>query len=111
MTTATCTRLTAPLPPAAVAAMSSLELRLSGRTVPDALAREASSHVRVSPEIEEAVACYMAAAAVFDELYARPASTLSSAEFDAFRRSQQLVAETLGVLADAGMLHLIEVQS
>ncbi|MFF1709285.1 hypothetical protein [Streptomyces sp. NPDC058268] len=88
--------------------MSSLELRLADRTVTDALAREASSHVRVSPEIEEAVACYKAAAAVFDLLYDRPADTLSPAEFDAFRNAQQLVAEMLGVLADAGMLHLIE---
>lgn len=108
MATATPDHPTAPLPPAAIAAMSSLELRLADRTVTDALAREASSHIRVSPEVERAAAGYKAAAARYDELIVRPADTLSPAEFDAFQDSGQRMAETLGVLADAGMLHLIE---
>ncbi|WHM30248.1 hypothetical protein OH540_09455 [Streptomyces sp. BPPL-273] len=100
---------TAPLPPAAVEALARLECRLSGQSVADTLAHEAGSYVRVTPAVQRAVARYEAATARYDELIARPASTLSPAEFDAFGDAQQAIGEALGVLADAGQLHLIEV--
>lgn len=63
----------------------------------------------VSLEVAEAITRYEIATARYDELIARPASSLSPAEFDAFGDAQQTIAKSLGVLADAGMLHLIEV--
>jgi hypothetical protein len=62
-----------------------------------------------APEsVWKAVARYKANAARYDELSAKPAATLSGAEFDALASAQQGVFEQLGILADAGMLHLVE---
>ena len=58
-------------------------------------------------DLLRAVTRYETATARYDELIVRPASTLSPAEFDAVGEAQQTIAESLGVLADAGMLHLI----
>lgn len=75
----------------------------------DRLAHVASSYVRVAPEVQRAVTRYEVACARYDELIARPASSLSAAEFDAFQTAQQVIAESAGILADAGQLHLIGV--
>ena len=61
----------------------------------------------VSLEVAEALTRYEVATARYDELIVRPASALSPREFDAFGDAQQTIAKSLGVLADAGMLHLI----
>ena len=82
-------RSTAPLSPSAAAALANLERAF----LPLALVR--------------AVTRYETATARYDELIARPASTLSPAEFDAVGDAQQAIAESLGVLADAGRLDLI----
>ena len=54
-----------------------------------------------------AVTRYEVATVRYDELIARPASSLSPAEFNAVGEAQQTIAESLGVLADAGRLDLI----
>ena len=58
-------------------------------------------------DLLRAVTRYETATARYDELIARPASTLSPREFDAVGEAQQAIAESLGVLADAGRLDLI----
>jgi hypothetical protein len=55
----------------------------------------------------QAVTRYETAAARYDELVARPASTLSPAEFDAVGDAQQTLTEAFGVLAGADRLDLI----
>jgi hypothetical protein len=92
MKTATRTiRPTLPLPPAAVQAMHRIELALS------------------APEsVRKAVARYKANAARYDELMAKPAASLSAAEFDAIGSAQQNLAEQAGILADAGMFFLVK---
>ncbi|MFD4596763.1 hypothetical protein ACFWPQ_01895 [Streptomyces sp. NPDC058464] len=81
-----------------------------GMSLADRLAHEAGSYVRRAPlplAVVRAVAQYEAATARYDELDARPASDLSSAEFDAFQGAQQTIAEAFGVLAAHGRLDLI----
>ena len=79
----------APLPPAGEAALS----RLDRAFLPLPLVR--------------AVTRYEIAAARYDELIARPASELSPAEFDSVGAAQQTMADSLGVLADAGRTDLL----
>lgn len=55
----------------------------------------------------QAVTRYETATARYDELVARPASTLSPAEFDAVGDAQQTLTDAFGVLAGAGRLDLI----
>ncbi|MGW5426854.1 hypothetical protein ACWET9_06455 [Streptomyces sp. NPDC004059] len=86
-TSAECT--TAPLPADAVAAMRRLELALA------------------APEIVRAVTRYEVATARYDELIAKPASDLKPVEVDAIGDAQQVIAESFGVLAEAGMHHLV----
>lgn len=81
---------TAPLSPAAEAALHRLDRAFLPLTVVKAVTR------------------YEVAAARYDELIARPASQLSPAEFDSFQAAEQTLAESLGILADARMLHLID---
>ncbi|MFF2852641.1 hypothetical protein ACFVT5_41070 [Streptomyces sp. NPDC058001] len=73
----------------------------------DRAAHEAASHVRVAPEVLRAVTRYEVAAARYDELIEKPGDRLTPAEFDAFRTAQQVLAESLGILADSGELGLI----
>ena len=82
-------RPTAPLTPAAATALAKLERAF----LPLALVR--------------AVTRYEVATARYDELIARPVSSLSPAEFNAVGEAQQTIAESLGVLADADRLDLI----
>lgn len=82
-------RPTAPLPTPAATALANLERAF----LPLSLVR--------------AVTRYEVATARYDELIARPASTLLPAEFDAVGDAQQTIAESLGTLADAGRLDLI----
>lgn len=84
---------TAPLPPAAEVALS----RLDRAFLPLPLVR--------------AVTRYEIAAARYDELIARPASDLSPAEFDSIGLAQQTLAESFGVLAEAGRTDLVEAVS
>lgn len=80
---------TAPLPAVAVDEMRRLELALA------------------APEIVRAVTRYEVATARYDELIAKPASALKPAEVDAFGDAQQVIAESLAVLAEASRLDLI----
>lgn len=82
---------TAPLPPAAVAALSHLE----------------AAFLPMPLEIVRAVTRYETAALRYDELIARPASTLSPAEVDAIGDAQQTMANAFGVLAEAGRTDLL----
>ncbi|GHH87869.1 hypothetical protein [Streptomyces capitiformicae] len=54
-----------------------------------------------------AVTRYEVAAFHYDELVARPASTLSPAEFDSIGQAQQTMADMFGVLAKAGRTDLL----
>lgn len=90
----TPTRLTAPLPSAAIAVMSSLELRLTAPDVIPAVARYEVASFRTAQ-----MARWM------------DTRDLTDAEFDDFEFAQDVMRESRRTLADAGMLHLIEVQS
>lgn len=80
---------TAPLPPAAEAALHRLERAF----LPLPLIR--------------AVTRYEIAAFRYDELIARPVSDLSPAEVDAIGAAQQTMADAFGVLAEAGRSDLL----
>jgi hypothetical protein len=80
---------TAPLNPSATTALAKLERAF------------------LPLDLLRAVTRYEVNTARYDELIARPASSLSPAEFDAVGDAQQTIAESLGVLADAGRLDLI----
>lgn len=80
---------TSPLPPAAKAALSRLERAF------------------LPLHIVRAVTRYETAALRYDELIARPASTLSPAEFDSIGAAQQTMANEFGVLAEAGRTDLL----
>ena len=76
-------------------------------TAAEMLARLERAFLPVPLPLVRAVTRYETATARYDELIARPASTLSPAEFDAVGEAQQAIAESLRVLADAGRLDLI----
>ena len=115
-------RPTAPLPTPAVDALRKLESAFPAALAEQHRIERAACSLRVgestvingtpvtavSLEVAEALTRYEVATARYDELIVRPASSLSPAEFDAVGTAQQTIAESLGVLADAGMLHLIE---
>lgn len=82
---------TSPLPPAAVAALHRLE----------------RAFLPMPLEIVRAVTRYEVAAFRYDELIARPASALSSAEVDAIRDAQDTMADAFGALAQAGRTDLL----
>ncbi|MEV8033930.1 hypothetical protein [Streptomyces sp. NPDC086182] len=84
-------RSTAPLSPAAVSAMASLEARLAGRAVVRAVA------------VYETAALHRANLA---ELAA--AGELSDLDADGFDIAADLMAGSRATLAAAGMLHLVE---
>ena len=85
------THPTAPLPVPGVEALARLELAFAPRRIVRAVVR------------------FEIATARFAELSAREASTLSPAEFGALRASRIVMSVSRSILADAGMLHLIEV--
>ena len=90
MTSTTATP-TAPLPPAALSALSRLELALA------------------APEVVRAVTRYEVASARTAELSAAmDVRTLSSAEFGALEFAQDTMRDARRVLAAAGQLHLVE---
>jgi hypothetical protein len=80
---------TAPLPPKAAKAPARLETAF----LPLGVVR--------------AVTQYEMAAFRYDELIARPASSLSPAEFDAIRLSQETMTQAFMVLAEAGQTGLL----
>lgn len=80
---------TAPLSPAASAAVSRLERAF------------------LPLHVVRAVTRYETAALRYDELIARPASQLSPAEFDAIGAAQQTMANEFGRLAEAGRTDLL----
>jgi hypothetical protein len=82
-------RPTAPLTPTAAAALANLERAF------------------LPLDLLRAVTRYEANTARYDDLIARPASSLSPREFNAVGEAQQAIAEALGALADAGRLDLI----
>lgn len=82
---------TAPLPPAAAKALQSLE----------------HAFIPMPLHVVRAVARYEAAALRYDELIARPASTLSPAEFNSIGEAQQTMADEFAVLAKAGRTDLL----
>jgi hypothetical protein len=92
MTTATRTaRLTAPLPPAAVSAMRSLERRLA------------------TPAVVRAVTVYETAAVHAAELSnVAWTGNMSGLDADSLAAAEDLMAGSRATLAAAGMLHLIE---
>lgn len=102
---------TAPLPSAAVEAMASLEARLAGRTVSDQLAHEASTYVRVSPEIKRAVTRYGVCSEMVDRLSSRESHYMTLADRRELQRAQDERAALHFQLMRAGMLHLIEAAS
>lgn len=92
MSTAAPTRLTAPLPPAAVTAMASLEAQLAG------------------PAVVRAVTVHETAAVRAAELAAKAATGIDLPTLDirSWEFAEELMAGARATLAAAGMLHLIE---
>ncbi|MER7053436.1 hypothetical protein [Streptomyces sp. NPDC000351] len=80
---------TAPLSPAAAEAVARLERAL------------------LPLDVIRAVTRYETAALRYDELAARPAASLSSAEFDAIRLSRETMTDAFAVLATAGQTSLL----
>lgn len=94
---------TAPLPVPAVEALARLERAF--RPVHDT-----HSYSRMTPEIRRAVIRYENASDRAAELStASDSRTLTVAEFDLLAAAQDTMRESTAILADAGMLHLIEV--
>ena len=93
--------------PLALASQHRVERIVSGLRNGESTVINGTSVTAVSLEVAEAITRYEIATARYDELIARPASSLSPAEFDAFGDAQQTIAESLGTLADAGRLDLI----
>ncbi len=81
----------APLPPAATEALAKLE----------------RAFIPLPLDVVRAVTRYEIASARYDELIARPASSLSPAEFDAIGQAQQTIAESFAVLAGHGRTDLV----
>ncbi|MEU8902161.1 hypothetical protein [Streptomyces mirabilis] len=98
---------TAPLPPLAAKAMASLEARLASRTVSDQLAHEASTHVRITPDVHRAVVRYGICRDTLAELDGQRITT--TAQFNALASAQDGLAEAVATLTAAGRLDLIEV--
>ncbi|MGX1220364.1 hypothetical protein [Streptomyces ambofaciens] len=80
---------TAPLPPKAAEALARLETAF------------------LPLDVVRAVTQYEMAAFRYDQLIARPASSLSPAEFDAIRLSQETMTRAFSVLAEAGQTSLL----
>jgi hypothetical protein len=87
--------------------MASLEARLAGRTVSDQLAHEASTHVRITPDVHRAVVRYGICRDTLAELDGRRIDTVPL--FNELKNAQAGLAEAIATLAAAGMLHLVEV--
>jgi hypothetical protein len=87
-------RLTAPLPPAAVSAMRSLERRLA------------------TPDVVRAVTVYETAAVHAAELAAKAATGVELPALDvrSWEFAEELMAGSLATLAAAGMLHLVQAE-
>lgn len=98
---------TAPLPPAAVEALSRLECAFASRSVADVLAHEAGSYVRVTPEVQRAVTVYEVASERYREL-TNLGRQMTGAEFDSLALAQDRIRDARATLATAGQLHLIE---
>ncbi|MFE4818586.1 hypothetical protein ACFRFU_19565 [Streptomyces sp. NPDC056704] len=109
MSTATPTRITAPLPSAAVKAMASLEARLAGRTLSDQLAHEAGTHVRVTPDVQRAVDRFYALSDTIDRVSSRDSHYMTTSEVIDLHNMQEERARIYFQLTAAGMLHLVEV--
>ena len=98
-------RTTAPLSWASVDAMRRLELALAGRSMDDRLAHEASSYVRVTPEVQRAVTRYGICLARVAELMMR--DHLTVAEFDGLADAQAELTRLHEQLEASGQLHLV----
>ncbi|MFF2100934.1 hypothetical protein [Streptomyces sp. NPDC058202] len=59
-------------------------------------------------DVRKAAARYKANAGRYDELMAKPAASLSAAEYYELSSAQQNLAENAGILADAGMFFLVK---
>jgi hypothetical protein len=77
----------------------------------DVAAHESGSYVRVSPEIQRAVARFETAALRVEELTALDARHMTGAQFDSLALAQDTIAESRQVLEKAGLLHLIDAVS
>ena len=84
---------------------------MSALSIADALAHEAGSYVRVTPEVARAVTVYEVASARYAELAAMDAREMTGAEFDSLALAEDRMAAARATLAAAGQLHLIEVAS
>jgi hypothetical protein len=77
----------------------------------DRAAHDAGSLVRVSPEVQRAVARYETAALRVEELTGLDARYMTGAQFDSLALAQDTMAESRQVLEQAGQLHLIDAGS
>ncbi|WP_073444599.1 hypothetical protein [Streptomyces yunnanensis] len=77
----------------------------------DRAAHQAGSHVRVSLEVQRAVARFETAALRVEELSGLDARGMSGAQFDSLVLAQDTMAESRRVLELAGLLHLIDTAS
>lgn len=95
--------------PAAVAELHRIERTVAGLHAGESTVINGTQVTVISLAVAEALTRYEVASARYDQLIARPVFDLSPAEFDAMGDALQTMAESLRVLADAGMQHLIEV--
>jgi hypothetical protein len=93
MSTATPSRPTAPLPPAAATELASLEARVAG------------PHVLRAVAVYEAAATHAAALAVVAE-----SGRMSDLDADSLAVAEDLMAGARSRLAAAGMLHLVDAE-
>ena len=96
---------TAPLPPAAEAALSRLERAVAGRSTADVLAHEAGSYVRPAPEVQRAVTRYGNLMARVAELSMR--ARLTPAQYNHLADAQAELNRLHEQLEQAGQLHLV----
>lgn len=68
---------------------------------------DGTENAPLTPAVAQAVTAYTTATTRYDELTARPATTLTPAEHTAALAAQQDLAAAFGTLADAGRLDLI----
>ena len=96
---------TAPVPPAAEAALSCLERASAGRSTADVLAHEAGSYVRVTPEVQRAVVRFRICSKTLAELENKRIDSVLL--FNELKNAQAGIAEARAILTAAGQLHLV----
>lgn len=112
MTDRTCVPLSTASTPAVTSASALRTALHAGRqssmSAADVATHEVGSHVRVSPEVQRAVARYETAALRLKELAGLHAHYMTGAQFDSLALAQDTMTESRRLLERTGDLHLID---